>query len=271
MDEVITSFANPTVKRVRALSERKYRRREGAFAVEGLQPVWRAVTSGWPLEMLVVAPQLQRNDAADAMVAEQRARGVRVVRVSAEVFGRLSGRDGPAGLLAVVRGSVGPLGGFDPAGPGPVVALHRPGNPGNVGTILRSADAAGAAGMVLAGAAADPLDPAAVKASMGSLFAVPTAHTDHVDELFDWAADRRRPVVAVTGHTDLSLWQADLADDCVLLLGSEGDGLPDEVAGRCDSAVAIPMQGTAESLNLAIAASLALFELKRRRDAAAPR
>jgi TrmH family RNA methyltransferase len=239
------------------------------FVVEGLQPVWRAVASGWPVEMLVAAPDLLTNEGARRMVADRRAAGTPVVDVSREVFTHLSDRDGPAGLIAVVRGS---LTGLDTFRPGradrPVVALHRAGNPGNIGTILRTADAAGAAGLILAGSCADPLSPAAVKASMGSVFALPMAHTDAPDgvlSVLSWAAASGRPVVAVTGQAERRLWDTPMAQDAVLLMGSEGDGLSDEVAERCTEQVAIPMEGTAESLNLATATSLALYELMRRR------
>jgi len=267
VDDLITSFTNPLVKRIRALTDRKHRRREGAFLVEGLQPVWRAVTANWPLDTLVVAPDLLTNERAQQMVAEQQDRGVRVVRVSADVFARVSDRDGPAGLLAIVGGAVAELDAFRTAAPGPVVALHRAANPGNVGTILRAADAAGAAGLILVGHSADPLSPTAVKASMGSVFAVPTAHTGDTEALFAWAGRHARPVVAVTGHARNTLWRTELPPEGVLLLGSEGDGLPDHVAERCEHQVSIPMVGTAESLNLATAASVMLYEMMRRRNA----
>src|SRR5699024_7579579 len=151
------SAANPTVKRYRALADRKHRRRESAFPVEGLQPVWRAVTAGWPIDTLLVAPELLTNPAANTMVAEQERAGIRVARLPREIFGRISDRDGPAGLAAIVRGSVRNLTAFRPHADGPLVALHRAGNPGNLGTILRTADAAGAAGLVTIGAGADPL------------------------------------------------------------------------------------------------------------------
>ncbi len=266
MAELITSFANPTVKRVRALADRKHRRQQGAFVVEGLQPVWRAVTSGWSIDTIVTAPDLLTNGPAREMVAEQGRRGVRVVEVSREVFIRLSDRDGPAGLLAVVRGSVGPLAGFRP-GTGPVVALHRAGNPGNVGTIVRTADAAGAGGVALVGPSADPFAPSAVKASMGSLFSVPLARGEAADDLLAWAGAAGRTVLAVTGHARGHLWDSALDPGAVLLFGSEGDGLPGDVADRCAAQVSIPMQGTAESLNLAAAVAVVLYELKRRRDA----
>lgn len=265
MPDVITSFSNPTVKRFKALAARKHRRREGEFTVEGLQPVWFAVRSEWTVDMLIVAPDLLHHEDAWQMVDEAGRGDTAVVWVSRDVFTHLSDRDGPAGLAAIVRGSIGGLGAFAPAAGAPVVALHHVGNPGNIGTILRSADAAGAAGVVTVGASADPLAPTAVKASMGSLFAVPTAHTDSVDDLFTWAAAASRTVVAVTGNTNESLWGAPVPDDAVLLFGSEGDGLPTEIAERCALQLAIPMQGTAESLNLATAASITLFDLSRRR------
>jgi TrmH family RNA methyltransferase len=263
--DVITSFANPTVKRYRALAARKNRRREGAFTGEGLQPVWFAVRSAWPVDTLIVAPDLLTNEPAWQMVDEAGRDGTAVVWVGRDVFAHLSERDGPAGLAAIVRGSVGDLTAFRPAGTGPVVALHRVGNPGNIGTILRSADAAGAAGLLLVGDCADPLSPTAVKASMGSLFVVPLAAAETENALFAWASAAGRPVVAITGNTADSLWRAAVPADAVLLMGSEGDGLPDELARRCQAALAIPMQGSAESLNLATATSIALFELSRRR------
>ncbi len=266
VDRMITSFANPAVKRIRALRDRKHRRREGAFVVEGLQPVWRAVTSGWPIETLVIAESLLQSNAAREMVGQQRDFGVEVLDVSGEVFQRLSDRDGPAGLLAVVRGSVPPLAAFAPRLAGPVVALHRAGNPGNIGTVFRSADAAGAAGLIVVGAAADPLAPGAIKAGMGSVFAVPCALAADEEELFGWATAAGRTVVAVTGDAEASLWDTSVDAACVLLFGSEGAGLPPEVVRRCAQSLRIPMEGTAQSLNLAAAAAVVLFELKRRRD-----
>jgi TrmH family RNA methyltransferase len=272
VDEVITSFANPPVKRVRQLADRKRRRREGAFVVEGLQPVWRAVTSGWPVDTLIVAPDLLTNEPSRRMVHEQRESGVRVVSVSREVFAHLSDREGPAGLAAIVRGSLTGLSSFRPrpagSADGPVVALFRAANPGNIGTVLRTADAAGAAGLLLVGETADPFAPAAVKASMGSVFAVPFCAAPDPAELFDWAHRERRPVLAVTGSAAASLWDGPADGRAVLLLGSEGAGLPADLVDRCDDAVAIPMQGTAESLNLATAAAVLLYEFKRRRDVA---
>src|SRR5260370_6486111 len=148
--------------------------------------------------------------------------------------------------------------------PGAVfVALHEVGNPGNLGTIIRTADAAGGAGVVLIGAAADPFDPVAVKASMGALFAVPVAGAADAAEFFAWAAGCGVSVVATSAKARASFWAASYARPLALLLGAEGAGLPDDLLAAGDLQVRIPMTGTAESLNLAVAAGLLLYQARR--------
>ena len=266
--ELITSGANPVVKRVRLLADRRHRRREGAFVVEGIQPVWQAVESGADVEVLVVAPGLLGRSAAArrvaAMIAGQEQRGVRVARLSDELFTRVSGREGPSGLAAVVRGRPAGLAGLA-AGPDAVfVALHGIGSPGNLGTIIRTANAAGAAAVVLVGQTTDPFDPAAVRASMGALFTLPVVHAAGPADFFGWTAAGGITVVTTSARAEQSFWDASYPRPLALLLGAEGAGLPGEVLARGDRQVRIPMSGTAESLNLAVAAALLLYEVKRR-------
>ena len=250
MTELISSAANPVVKRMRLLGDRKHRRREGAFVVEGIQPVWQAVEAGAEVEVLVVAPDLLGSRTA-GMVAAQEAAGVRVARLTGELFARVSARDGPSGLAAIVRGRIPGLASL-PVTPAAVfVALHEIGNPGNLGTIIRTADAAGGSGVVLIGAAADPFDPAAVKASMGALFAVPVARVAAIAEL-------PRPLVALVAGAGEPLAPADAG---TLLIGAERAGLPPEVVEGCDRVRHIPIRS--ESLNAAMAATVAMYEVTR--------
>jgi RNA methyltransferase, TrmH family len=268
MAELISSAANPLAKRVRALAGRKHRRREGAFVVEGVQPVWQAVSSGAEIETLIVAPDLLRGSPALAMVAEQRARGTRVARLTRDLFERLSDRDGPSGLAAIVRWPVLALPDLA-VGPDAVfVALHEIGNPGNLGTIIRTADAAGAAGVVLLGDTTDPFAPAAVKASMGALFSVPVAHAGVPGELFEWARARGVSVAATSAHAGSEHWSTSYPAPLALLLGSEGEGLPADLLEWGDLRVRIPMVGSADSLNLAVAAGILVYEVRRRRAGA---
>jgi len=262
MTELISSAANPLVKRMRLLGDRKHRRREGAFVVEGIQPVWQAVEAGADVEVLVVAPDLLGTPAA-GMVAAQEAAGVRVARLTGELFARVSARDGPSGLAAIVRARVPGLASL-PVTPGAVfVALHEIGIPGNLGTIIRTADAAGGSGVVLIGAAADPFDPAAVRASMGALFAVPVARAAGPAEFFAWAAGSAVTVITTSAKARTSFWEAGYPRPLALLLGAEGAGLPDGMLAAGDLQVRIPMTGTAESLNLAVAAGLLLYQARR--------
>jgi len=257
--EMISSAANPLIKRVRLLADRRQRRRAGAFVVQGVQPVWQAVEAGADVEVLIVAPDLLRHPAAE-MVASQEARGVRVARLSGELFGRIADRDGPAGLAAIVRSRPAGLADLT-IGPGSVfVALHEAGNPGNLGTIIRTADAAGAAGVILIGSSADPHDPAAVKASMGAIFSVPVALTETGAEFVRWCRAGGVALAVTSGKGPGTLWQATLPSPLAILLGSEGAGLPEDLLQAGDLRLRIPMTGTAESLNLAVAAGVLLYE-----------
>ena len=144
-----------------------------------------------------------------------------------------------------------------PRGPRPVtVALWRVGDPGNVGTLLRAADAFGA-GVALSDGCADPTGPKALRASTGSIFRVPLCGFDEP------AAGR----IALVPRGGTLLPELQLDGDVVLVLGSERDGLPPEVLERCDERASIPQPGGVESLNVAMAGAIALYELARRKRA----
>lgn len=263
MPELITSAANPLVKRIRGLAERKQRRREGVFFVEGLQPVWQAVEAGATIELFVVAPDLLVSERARELLAAQEARGVRVAHLAASIFTSLSDRDGPTGLGAIVRARLARLEELPVREDAPLVALHRIGNPGNLGTIIRTADATGAGGIILLGETTDPFAPAAVKASMGALFALPIAHTTDPEQFFAWAAERGVAIVTTSARATDEHWGIRYPRPLAILLGSEGDGLPPDLLARGDLRVRIPMAGTARSLNLAVAAGVLLYEIRR--------
>ena len=201
MSDLISSWSNLAVKRVRHLtgpSGRKLRRQEGVFVVEGIQPVWRAAESGWDVVTFVIAPQLLPERAA-AMVARQEERGVRIVRLSAELFARLSDREGPSGLMAIVRTRSVSLNDL-PVPPSAVfTVLDRVANPGNLGTIMRTVDAAGGAGLILIGDSTDPFAPAAIKASMGSVFGLAIARVQDAADFVGWARSRDVQLVAASG------------------------------------------------------------------------
>jgi TrmH family RNA methyltransferase len=263
MTELITSAANPLIKRVRLLGDRRHRRREGAFVVQGAQPVWQAVEAAADVEVLITAPDLLSEPAA-GMVAEQEARGVRVARLSESLFARIADREGPTGLAAIVRGRTPGLDELGVPRDAVFVALHEVANPGNLGTIIRTAEAAGAAGVILIGHAADPFDPAAVKASMGALFSVPVAAEPSSSAFLDWCRQQGIAVAVTSAKGSGSLWNTQIPRPVAILMGSEGPGLPEDLLAAGDIRLRIPMTGTAESLNLAVATGILLYETWRR-------
>lgn len=256
---IITSPANPLVKRIRKLADRRQRRSEGVFVVDGIQPVWRAIDAAADIETLVVAPELIDGGPAERMVAEFEAAGGAVARLGRAVFASISEREGPTGVAAIVRQSAPDLADLA-VGPDSVfVALYQVANPGNLGTIIRTADSFGAAGAVLIGPSADPYAPSAVKASMGSLFALPVVHVADTTTVFDWAHAAAVSTVATSARGTDPAAEVTFPKPSLVLFGSEGGGLPADVVDRSDLAVRIPMRGTASSLNLAVAAGIVLY------------
>jgi RNA methyltransferase, TrmH family len=156
----------------------------------------------------------------------------------------------PARVVAVFRRADLPNGADAPAG----LALWHVGDPGNLGTLIRTADALGPAFVALSAGCADPTGPKALRASVGAIFRVPLA---------TWQ-ETPRPRVALVPGAERPLWELELDEPVTFLLGAEREGLPAEVLADCDGVAAIPVSGAAESLNVAVAGALALYELRRR-------
>lgn len=224
---MITSASNPALKLVRKLLARKRTREElGLFAVEGEDLVAAATAAGIePVELLVAGET-----------------------VEAELLAAVSTLPHPARVVAVYRSADLPRGPREAA-----LALWRVADPGNVGTLLRAADAFGAA-VALSDGCADPLGPKALRASVGAIFRVPLLP-------FDAAPGRR---IALVAHDAPPLHELELAGPVTFVLGAEREGLPAEIVAGADARATIPTPGDAESLNVATAGAIALYERSRR-------
>ncbi|MGH2538860.1 MAG: TrmH family RNA methyltransferase [Candidatus Promineifilaceae bacterium] len=259
---MITSSSNPLVKRLKRLKHKKHRQAEAAYFAEGLRVVLAALEAGAPIERLVYSPELLHSRPAWQALERAQAAGVPAVELSAELFAAVSGRDGPAGLGAILRQAWVELDELPLAPDGLFAALFDVADPGNLGAILRSLDAVAGAGLVLVGATADPFHPTAVKASMGALFRLPLARVASAEALLGWAQPAGLQTVATSAHAETDYRQAAYRMPAVLLFGSEGEGLAPEVLTSAHLAVAIPMLGAATSLNLAVAAGLMFYQLR---------
>ena len=267
MAELITSTSNPLVRRVRKLRHRKYRESENVFLIEGIAHVRQAIDNGADIEQILVSPDLLTSRPTLDVVAAQEASGTRVTRLGREAFESIMERDHPSGLAATVRSTDHPLTTLT-AAPGDFFdALYDVGNPGNLGSIIRTVDAVGGHGVIIVGDSTDHRHPAAVKASMGTLFTVPIFQTKSLDDLFAWSMMENVRVVTTSVRGDRLLWDTSFEEPTLFLFGSEAMGLPEEVLRRGDLSVRLPMDGAASSLNLAVAAGVILYEVRRQRQA----
>lgn len=268
---MITSSTNPLIKRIKRLDQRKARREEGAFVVEGVHNFLAAVETGAVIQTAVYSSGLLTSEKCYDAFRLLENKKVSVVEVSAEVFRSISERENPAGIVAILTA---PKPTLDQLIPPPqrliLVALLDPADPGNVGTILRTLDAVGGAGLILVGQSTDPYHPTAVKASMGAVFTIPTVELEWLDTVFDWAKEQKITVVATSAHAQLRYWDVGYPDRVLFLMGSERHGLPALAVACADLAVQIPMFGSVSSLNLAMATGLLLYEKCRQSSNPAP-
>lgn len=259
----VTSLANPLVKDIRALALKKHRDRERAFMAEGLKLVIDALDGGWTIRTLVYGKAGRGNAAVERAAARTVAAGATVLEVSQKVLSAITRRDNPQVVVGVFEQRYRPLEAIRPAGDALWVALDRVRDPGNLGTIIRTVDAVGASGVILVGECTDPYSLETVRASMGSIFAVPLARAG-ADAFLAWRAGAGvrllgTHLAGAVDYRDLGASDGPL----VLVMGNEQQGLPEPLAAACDRLVRIPQAGRADSLNLAVATGVMLYELRR--------
>lgn len=241
----ITSPQNPAVKLIRSLAEKKHRQQHGLFVAEGENVLSRARETGWEPVYLLASGEARAWGGAELLQADER------------LMGQISAQKNPPSLIGVFRQRF-----MEEARPeGLWLALEDMRDPGNLGTIIRTADAAGASGIILAGQCCDPYAPDCVRATMGSIFAMPLVKLERaafLDLLRAWPGETVGTHLKATES-----YRRAYASPTLIVMGSEGRGLSEDAAAACASLVRIPMKGGAESLNVAIAAGLMLFEAQK--------
>ena len=252
---------SPRVRAARALTKRALRQRARAFLVEGPQAVGEALGSGAALTELFVTGE--GSGRYQALVGEAQRQGTAVHLVGGEVMADLAQTVTPQGLLGVCGFIDVPLARLTQARPPLVVVLSHVRDPGNAGTVLRTADAAGAGGVVFSSASVDPYNGKCVRALAGSLFHLPVVVGAGPAEAVAALRAAGLRILAADGRGGRSLDDVadagELREPTAWLFGNEAWGLPDELLALADEAVAVPIYGSAESLNLAAAAAVCLY------------
>lgn len=257
----LTGLQNPMVKAAAELKQKKYRQQQGLFLAEGLRTVEEAVRYGAVQSIFYTAIE---DDRTRAVLEEAAAKQIKLVCVSDKVLKKIADTETPQGITAVCEMRSKRLDDFLASGK-MLLVLDRVTDPGNIGTMLRTADAAGVGGLLLLQGCADIYAPKTVRASMGSLFHLPVL-SGLSEELLVQAARKAGYELLVTCLDGAdNLYKADLQGRIAFVMGNEANGVSPALLAAADKRVFIPMQGRAESLNVAMAAGIVMFEALRQK------
>ncbi len=266
-----TSSQNPQIKAAVKLQSRRERDQVGSFLIEGFRELSRAVTGGVRFEKLFYCPALFLGENEPSLIDEAVSLGAISIETSKAVFQKLSYRDRPDGLIAIATKMDSSLASFGAKmGQTPLIVIAEGiEKPGNLGSILRSADGVGADGVIVCDRCTDIYNPNVIRASVGTLFTQPVVEAESA-EVFSWLQEHQILVVATSPAAKMDFTEADLRKPTAIVVGTEQLGLSEIWLKASDIQVSIPMRGVADSLNVATATTLLLYEALRQRKMGYP-
>lgn len=264
--ERIDSPQNPRIKNLVKLRERRARNDQGVFIAEGYRALSRALDKDVIPRELYFSREWFLGENEDALLQRAADAGARLFEVSKLAFEKIAYRDRPEGLLGLIGQWSRSLDELALSDPPFLLIVESIEKPGNLGTLLRSADAAGVDAVICCDPVTDLFNPNVVRSSTGVLFSMPTVMTTS-DDVIQWIRKKGIVAVATTPHTDTLYSDADLTGPLAVVMGSEQFGLSDTWLAAAEKNVRIPMAGQADSLNVAMAALVTLFEAVRQRGA----
>ena len=265
----ITSPANPVLKSLKSLNDKRGRREAGQFLAEGLRVCTEALAAGQVPDTLLFTPEAERHQLTQALIrATADAHGT-ILRTTPQLMQRLTGKDNAQGVAAAYAIPDITLARIDRSAARLWLVAENLKDPGNFGTMLRTCDAVGAGGVILLDQSCDPFSVEAVRASMGALFSRQVAQASGA-EFFQWLRQDPAHLVgaALTGQA-VDYRAHAYRSPCFLLMGNEQAGLPADYTAQCDAVVKLPMLGAADSLNVAVCAGVLLYHALDRLDARA--
>lgn len=263
----ISSMQNTRIKQAVKLRDRSERNKTECFLIEGYRELLRSVDAGWKTETLFYCPEFFLGTNESSLIARIADKGAQVLRCSEPVFKKISYRDRPDGLLAIAPQRHLTLSDLDrqliSKNPFLIVAEAIE-KPGNLGTILRCSDAVGLDALILSDPCTDIFNPNVVRASVGTLFTVPVVESKG-EEVIKWLENRQISILAATPHATKEFTEVDLTGPIAIAVGTEQLGLSQKMLEKATLQVRIPMCGIADSLNVAMATTVLLYEALRQR------
>jgi RNA methyltransferase, TrmH family len=263
---MITSRSNPRIKEIRLLKQARHRESRGEYFIEGVRLVEEALAEAGSVRQVLYSPRLGTNPRGERLLAAARRKfqGAQWIEVDEETLASIADTRAPQGILAVLKKKEWTWKDVE-SREGPVLCFPELQDPGNLGTIFRVAEAGGGGGLILTSGSVDPYSPKVLRASAGSFFRLPFLIGSSPEAVLQELRSRGYRIWAAAASGGSSLWQADLSRPAALLLGQEGGGLPEEWKAQADDTLTVPMAPGIESLNVAMAAGLIVYEAFRRR------
>lgn len=268
MDEELTSLQNPKVKTLVKLRDRRAREKNSLFLIEGYRELQRAAISNHPIQALFYCEALFLGSNEKQLIEKIKEKGATTYSCTKEVFQKVSYRDRPDGLIALAPQKhhlIEELGSLlNKEGSPFLIVAEAIEKPGNLGTILRSSDAVGLDALVVCDRCTDIHNPNVVRASVGTLFTVPVVEASS-QETIDWLKANKIKILAATPSATEEYTEVDMREPLAIAVGTEQLGLSDLWMEQADIQVKIPMCGIADSLNVATATTLLMYEALRQR------
>lgn len=263
----ITSRQNEIYKFMKALTEPHTRKKHGAFLVEGATFVEEALEDeDWAILTIVLTPEFAETERGKRIIAKAQQKRTPISLMSPSLLDEISASETPQGVLAAVkqprterleRLKIPPV--------ATAVVLEGLQDPSNVGAVIRVADAVGALAVLYTKGTADPYAPKAVRASAGSLLHLPVVPVNSIEDAVKWLKTNEFQIVATVPKDGVNVFEAEFEERVAVLVGNEARGLSETAKRASDLSVTIPMVGKAESLNVAVATGVVLYEILRRR------
>lgn len=232
------------------------------FRAEGARLVEEGLDCGFELSALLFSIEVQNRPHIKNLIAKAKAQNARIAMVSDGILQSITLRDNAQSVVGLFRQKWSGLEEF--RNHNLLVALERIKDPGNLGTIIRTLDSVGGKGVILLEESCDPYSTEAVRASMGSGFSVSIARST-ISELLKFSNENGFALIGTSLKASRPHTETDMGKKTILLMGNEQSGIDDDLADACDRLVKLPMKGRADSLNLAIATGVCLYEIWRQR------
>ena len=253
--KIITSKGNQLYKNALKLKRKKYRDETGMYLLEGIKPLEDALRLGISIETIFV----REGDGHERLFD-----GLPVVITAGELFDALSDTEHSQGVVAVAEKTIYSAEGFrSAAGNGNVLIMDRLQDPGNIGTMIRTAEAAGYGGIVMIAGSSDVYSPKVVRAAAGSLFRVPVIGLGSAVEAIELMRDMGRRIVVTSLDAPCDCFESDMTGSLALVIGNEGSGVSRAFTEAADMKIRIPMEGSIESLNAAVAAGILMYQSRK--------